>query len=233
MGDDERIAYLAGDSSAPLEQSERAGLDRLRGVLAEPAVWAEPSPDLQERVVEAITNTGTTAEQYPVLSSARPLRPAGEEFRTRRRLRALSSRWVGYTVAGAAAVVLLAAIATAVTADQGSRPLEYAASLTGTELAPGAAGQVSLTQTTSGWRIHLHATGLSRLDNGRYYEAWLRSAAGVLVPIGTFNQPADVTLWAGVPPSGYPRLTVTRQQADRGPASSGQVVLVGITHRTH
>jgi hypothetical protein len=51
------------------------------------------------------------------------------------------------------------------------------------------------------------------------------------VPIGTFNQPDDVTLWAGVPPSSYPTLTVTRQLADGNQASSGQVVLEGTTHR--
>ena len=33
--------------------------------------------------------------------------------------------------------------------------------------------------------------------NGRFYEAWLRDAAGVLVPVGTFNEGRKVTLWAG------------------------------------
>jgi Anti-sigma-K factor rskA len=235
MGDDERIAYLAGDVSTPLEQAERAELDQLREVLADPAVWAEPSPDLQERVVEAITHADAAAGQHPMRPSASTRPPSAEEPVTGRRPRKFRSWRVGYAVLGAAAAVVLAAGIVAVTADQGSRsrPVEYAASLSGTELAPGASGQVSLTQTTSGWRIHLHATGLPRLDDGRYYEAWLKNAAGVLVPIGTFNEPADVTLWAGVPPSSYPKLTVTRQQADRGPASSGQGVLVGVTHRIH
>ena len=43
-------------------------------------------------------------------------------------------------------------------------------------------------QDDSGWRIELDASGLPRLDNGRFYEAWLRNAAGVLVPLGTFNE---------------------------------------------
>ncbi len=50
-----------------------------------------------------------------------------------------------------------------------------------------ATGRATLTKTPSGWRVELRATGLPRLDNGRFYEAWLKDAAGVLVPIGTFN----------------------------------------------
>ena len=41
---------------------------------------------------------------------------------------------------------------------------------------------------SSGWRIEFDATGLPRLEDGRYYQAWLRNTAGVLVPIGTFNE---------------------------------------------
>ena len=60
-----------------------------------------------------------------------------------------------------------------------------------------------------------------------FYEAWLRNPAGVLVPIGTFNEGRKVTLWAGVSPKDYPSLTVTREQADGNQASSGEKVLVG------
>ena len=94
-------------------------------------------------------------------------------------------------------------------------------------LAPGAGGQASLTRTSSGWRIHLDATGLPRLAGDRFYEAWLRGSDGVLVPIGTFNEGSDVTLWAGVSPASYKVLTVTRERADGNEASSGQKVLVG------
>ena len=92
---------------------------------------------------------------------------------------------------------------------------------------PGAAGSATLTKTTSGWRIELDATGLPRLEGGRFYQAWLRNAAGVLAPIGTFNEGQDVTLWAGVSPKDFPTLTVTREQADGDQASSGERVLVG------
>jgi hypothetical protein len=49
----------------------------------------------------------------------------------------------------------------------------------------------------------------------------------VLVPIGTFNDGRNVTLWAGVSPASYTVLTVTREQADGNQASSGQKVLAG------
>lgn len=52
----------------------------------------------------------------------------------------------------------------------------------------------------------------------------------MLVPIGTFNEGKDVTLWGGVPPGEYPLLTVTRERADNQQGSSHQVVLTGATH---
>ena len=92
---------------------------------------------------------------------------------------------------------------------------------------PAASGKATLTKTPSGWRIQLAATGLPRLDKGRFYEAWLRNSSGVLVPIGTFNDGRHVTLWAGVSPLDFSALTVTRERADGDQGSSGQKVLVG------
>jgi hypothetical protein len=106
----------------------------------------------------------------------------------------------------------------------------YAASLLGTELVGDATGDVTMTRTASGWRIELHASGLPRRADGEFYEAWLKDAAGRLVPIGTFNDGRDVVLWAGVPPTLFPTMTVTRELADGNQASSGQVVLVGRAH---
>jgi hypothetical protein len=66
-----------------------------------------------------------------------------------------------------------------------------------------------------------------RLDGGRFYQAWLRNAGGALVPIGSFNDGAQVTLWAGVSPRDYPTFTVTREGADGDQTSSGEQMLVG------
>ena len=84
-----------------------------------------------------------------------------------------------------------------------------------------------MTKTTSGWRIELHATGLPRRQGRLFYQAWLRNRAGVLVPIGTFNESRKVTLWAGVSPKDYPLLTVTAQDVNDKPGAPGPVVLVG------
>jgi hypothetical protein len=106
-------------------------------------------------------------------------------------------------------------------------PLKFAMVVNGTSLAPGAHGSATLTKMSSGWQVDLSATGLPHLTNGRYYQAWLKNSAGVLVPIGTFNDAVNVTLWSGVPVTQFRTLTVTRQEANGNPASSGQRVLIG------
>ena len=186
-----------------LTPEERAEIERVAGVLADPAVWLEPPAHLQERVVAAIA----------------------EESRHRRR------PWLRYAVGGVAAATLLAiGVTVGIQASQ-DHPVEFAASMSGTDLAPSATGEVTLTKTVSGWRIHLHATGLPRRADGEFYEAWLKNADGLLVPIGTFNDGNDVTLWAGVGPATFPTLTITREVADGNQASSGEVVLLGKPHQ--
>lgn len=186
------------DELTPEEQARLAELD---AILADPAVWAEPPNDLQERVVAAVE-----AESGPV---------------RRRR------RWLRYAVPVAAAGVAMTLGLAVGLGDRGEDPVEFAGPMTGTELAPGVAGDVTLTKTTSGWRIHLEVAGMPRRDDGEFYEAWLKDADGLLVPIGTFNEGDDVVLWSGVGPAKFPNLTVTREVADGNQASSGQVVLVG------
>jgi hypothetical protein len=90
----------------------------------------------------------------------------------------------------------------------------------------GSGGTADIGKHPSGWRIDLDVD-LPRLDNGGFYEAWLKNEAGTLVPIGTFNEGEDVVLWAGVSPLEFTTLTVTREKADGDQASSGDRVLVG------
>jgi hypothetical protein len=129
---------------------------------------------------------------------------------------------------GAAAAAVLAVAAGLGVFSSGSSAERFHAALAPTGLLPRATGEATLTKTSSGWRIEVDATGLPRLAGGRFYEAWLRNSAGVLVPIGTFNEGRKVTLWAGVSPKVFPTLTVTRERADGDQASSGEKVLVGI-----
>jgi hypothetical protein len=214
---DDRAAYLAGEDRRSLAADERAELDELRSLLGSPATWAEPSEDLEDRVVTAI------AEQ----PAARPARLRKRRLPARPAWRWRRSR-PAYAFGGLAAVAAVAAIAVVLATNESSQPTQqFAMIVSGTALAPDARGSATLTKTESGWRIELAATGLPRLAGGRYYEAWLKSRAGVLVPVGTFNDARNVTLWAGVPPPAYPSLTVTRQRAGGTPASSGERVLTG------
>jgi anti-sigma-K factor RskA len=132
-----------------------------------------------------------------------------------------------YAIAAAAAAATVAVVVALAADNPAPRAQQFAMVVSGTELAPAAHGSATLTKTRSGWRIELSATGLPRLSDGRYYEAWLKSSAGILVPVGTFNEAKHVTLWSGVPPTGFSTLTVTQQQADGNPASSGKRVLSG------
>src|SRR6478672_12732001 len=96
-------------SDDDLTPAERAEIERVHGVLADPAVWAEPPLDLQERVVAAIAEEAGAG-------------------RRRRRIR--------YSVmAVAAAVVLTAGVTVGLQATRDEpHPVHFAASLTGSRL---------------------------------------------------------------------------------------------------
>jgi len=230
MTDEERISYLAEDHAGapgPLDPADAAELDELRALLADPAMWEVPGQQLEDIVVAAVTSAasrGTGDEGSDPATSARRALGGEHAGRARHRSRRSVVAWAGGAAAAAAVAI---AIAIGVTTGTGPHAATFSAALSGTSLAPGATGQATLTQTTAGWRVTLHVSGLPRLDNGRFYQAWLKNAAGILVPVGTFNQSGDITLWAGVPPTQFPTITVTRQQANGNPASSGQRVLIG------
>ena len=205
------LAALADGSVAPERRAELEARIEASPILADRL--AE-----QERAVALLRGAGDEVEAPAGLRARLDAQRSARTVRTPRRL-ALGGV--------AAAAVAAAAIVAVVVVGSGSSGTRFQAALGPTPLAPGARGQATLTRTSSGWRIHLDATGLPRLAGDRFYEAWLRSSAGVLVPIGTFNDGRNVTLWAGVSPASYTVLTVTREQADGNQASSGQKVLAG------
>jgi hypothetical protein len=215
--DNDRIAYLAGEPGESLSPAERAQLDELRAMLGSSEAWEEPDPGLEDRVVAAIASE--SAAESPAKSPRR-----------RRRWR-FAIGWPAYGFAAAAAVV---AIVVVLSASGGSNStLRFAMVVSGTPLAPGAHGSASLVKTGSGWRIELRATGLPHLAGHSYYQAWLKNPAGILVPVGTFNDARNVTLWSGVPVTVYRTFSVTIQQANGNPASSGRRVLTGTAYPVH
>ena len=214
LADDREIAELAALADGSLSGSRRADLE----------ARVAASPDLAELLAEqerAVAFARSAAAEIEAPASLRARIDA-----QRRPRRAPAPRRLVVFGAAAAAAVAVVAVGLAVF-DSGTSPERFQTALAATNLVPGAAGDATLTKTSSGWRIELRATGLPRLDTGRYYEAWLRDSAGVLVPVGTFNDGRKVVLWAGVSPKDFPTLSVTRELADGDQGSSGEKVLVG------
>ena len=229
--DDDRILYLSGEPVDSLTPQERAELDELRALLETPATWEEPDAALEDRIVSAIAEEARRerpAESAPV-APATPQVPRRRGFRSPFRRPGLV---LGGFATAAAAIIVAIAIVIAV-GGSSSSPLQYAMVVSGTSLAPGAHGSATLTKMTSGWEIQLSATGLPHLANGRYYQAWLKNAAGILVPVGTFNDAEHVILWSGAPVTQFRAFSVTEQLANGNPVSSGRRVLVGVAHPVH
>jgi hypothetical protein len=216
MEHDDPIAYLSGEGGQSLPADQRADLDELRAMLSDPAVWEEPPAGLEASIVQAI---GEEARDGIV-------RPAPARWwRAVRRLPS-SPRRIGLAALAAAAVAAL--IVALSLPGAGPGPERFAMAVSGTSLAPEAHGSATLTKRASGWEGNLSATGLPRLSGIRYYyQAWLGNRRGVLVPVGTFNDARQVTLWSGVPVTQFRTLIVTVQQVGGSPASPGRSVLIG------
>jgi hypothetical protein len=204
---EERMAMLAGRDLDALDDEERALVDSWTTLLADPALWAEPPPDLENRVVAAVGASAPPTHSW-VQSTDR------------------GGSWVRPLVAGlAVAAVIVAALL--LFSHRGSNSFA-AFELQGTELAPSARGNASIYKDSAGFRIELKAHDLPALEGGRFYQAWLKGEGG-LIPIGTFSEGngSTVTLWSGASPEDFPTLTVTVEEPDGNQESSGQRVLVG------
>jgi anti-sigma-K factor RskA len=210
MTDDalQRRATALETASAPadLEPDERAMVDRVRSVLAHPAVWME-APDLpvHPAAIDAAPNPVPAAVPAP-------------SPRRRRRL-----RWG----LGTAAVAGLAAAVLAVTMAFLPTHETVRFDLAGTDLAPRAHASVTASKLAAGWHITLDTGDLPGAPADTYYQGWVVRGSAY-VPLGTFHlrQPGDVELWAGVALDEYSRLEVTRQRVG-GDQAPGELVLFG------
>jgi hypothetical protein len=211
---DQELAELAALADGSLAPGRRAALE----------ARVAASSELADRLAEQQRAVALTQRAAAEVEAPAALRARVEAQRPARRARA-QRRLV---LIGAGVTAALALGVGLRELGSGASAERFRAALGPTALVPGATGKATLTKTSSGWRIELDAKGLPRLDKGRFYEGWLRNGAGVLVPIGTFNDGSrKVTLWAGVSPKDFSLLTVTREQADGNQASSGEKVLVG------
>jgi anti-sigma factor RsiW len=206
-------AELAALADGSLDPRQRAAVE------ARVAGSAELAELLSEQK-RAIALTTSAAADVEAPAALRARIDAQPRPRSRRRAAVIGAFAASAAVA-AAAVVVVGVL------DSGTSGHGFHAALEPTALLPDARGEATLTKTSAGWRIQLEASGLPRLADGRFYEAWLRNADGALVPIGTFNEGPEVTLWAGASPQTFKILTVTRERADGDQASSGENVLAG------
>lgn len=216
--EDRELAELAALADGSLAPERRPALE----------ARIAASPELAERLAEqeravALARNATGGVEAPAALRAR-IEAQRREPRPRAQRRPLL---FGATAAAGLAAAVVAILVLGSSPSGGG----FHAALAPTALAPDARGDATLTRTSSGWRIELDAAGLPRLSGGAFYEAWLRNRTGVLVPVGTFNAGRDVTLWAGVPPTVFTTLTVTRERADGDQRSSGDKVLVGTVER--
>jgi Anti-sigma-K factor rskA len=218
LTNEEREALIAGDRAGLLQPDEADELAFMAELLADPSTWVEPNANLENAVVVAVAAADSGSSTSAPPTTTRASGTAG----TRRRRIFLSA------VAAAAtfAIVLGVFVAT-----RTSPSADYAANLAATGSASGARASAEITRTTAGFRVALDAHGLPALPDGEYYQAWLKNAAGTLVPIGTFSSSdGRVTLWSGVSPKEFPTMTVTIEKADNIEESSGVRVLIGEVH---
>jgi hypothetical protein len=228
MNDEELYAeYLEGvegsGGGSRLDSGTRAELDAIRRQLGDPATWADPPAGLGDSILAAIrAERDQRAPGEPVIEARGPSRRERERARARARDRHRGPRLL--TAAAAVAVVLAAGIGLVVaTTGDGDEGETFA--VAGSDLAPGANGDVTIEETDSGLAITLDVEGLPPAEPGTFYQAWMKGDEGS-VPIGTFHMregDEPVELWSGVDRADYPLLTVTLQEEGAGPESSGQV----------
>jgi len=216
-----REALIAGAVPGMLTPEQAADVALLARLLADPKTWTGPGAGLEDAVVRAVTSAApqTVSPATSTEAVVTPLRRGG----ARRRRRGISP-----VLAAAAAAVVAIALVTGIAVARREVNPDFEADLTATSLAPGARASVEMYHSEAGFRVSLDARGLPGLPPGDYYQAWLRNAAGTLVPVGTFSS-ADghVTLWSGVSPEDFPDVTVTIEATDGEYASSERRVLVG------
>jgi hypothetical protein len=199
---------------------------RVRDLLGDDTLWAEPSPSGVDELIAAIEAEAPGAHVAPSRPSR--IQPSARRRAGSRRSAARPGRRLMLLSAAAALALLAGAVGYLVRgADDGAGGQEFA--IAGTELAPEASAVATVEEVGSGVDIRLDVRDLPPAAPGTYYQAWLRNEDAA-VTIGTFHmQDGDdtVDLWAGVPLDRYPTLTVTLQQEGAGAESSGEVVLRG------
>lgn len=195
-----------------LGEPSDAELADLTALLSRAEPWDEPPRDLEDRVVAAIVAESDAEGSAPASLA---------EHRTRR-------TWSASRIMGAAAalVVVVAGVAV-ITRGGGDDGVAFA--LEGTDAAPDASAEVTVSATPAGLKILLDADGLPGAPDGYMYEAWVGDGT-LSVSAGTFHLrggSGSIELWAGVTEPTFRRLWITLEPVDDDPASSRDARLRG------
>lgn len=204
--DEFRAQYLAGEDDGATTahmadcaacRSHREDLEAGLRALMDPALWEEPSPELEDQVIALI------AGNHDSISAG---------------LGRLE-RWVRPLVAAAVVVVAVGLYGVLRT----SSP-DWEVAMPGTDLAPSASSTVAGWNTDAGTRMILAVEGLDPAPDGFVYEFWL-SDGPLHISAGTFAADGEIELWSGVTRAEFPRLWVTLEPLDEDESPSGATVL--------
>lgn len=214
---------MSKESSFPQEdRPDQQEFPELSKLLADDAIWAEPSPDLEDRVLAAIAaeqqkadhrQTGwATSEAESIGWTADQTDAGGDigigtgnigtggddqtepvvDLDERRARRGGGRRF--WPLAAAAAVLIIAASGMAgFLATRQDQP-DYLVALAPTELAPGAGAVARINDRPNGAQLVVELEGLDPAPPGSFYEVWLvKEDPRTVISAGTFHMRGDDT----------------------------------------
>jgi anti-sigma factor RsiW len=246
-GDEDRQAvrtHLQECRTCAREVEEMGALPELIGAAA-PAVSVPPN--LERRVLRAVSAQETAGNPRPSVEKRTPSRPAPEAL-ARAALVRLGFGSVGRKlwapgIAVAVAAMLVVAAAGVEMARLGQGPSAPGAAPTTVQTvrlvaADGsdASGSASIQRSSGGQVVELKVKGLPETSPGQLYVCWLVDEGDSLqhenrVAVGTFSVsgsgPVTVRWSTGADTAQY-RLDVTREQADGNPLRRGPEVLTAV-----
>lgn len=201
----QRVGYLGQGSNAAFDRHlstcsacKRAlpDLAATWSALTDPALWEEPPVDGFERLL------GTIRASAPQKNPGR------------RRLWSV-----------AAAVVLLAGVATGIAVLRPNDDADWQIALAATAVHPDAVASVQGWNTDTGTRLRITVDGIDDLSGDGFYELWMSSPDGEHVSAGTFRAAGTIEAWSAVRRADFPRVWITRESFDGDPSPSGDTVV--------
>lgn len=200
MTDHDETRHIPSDEELT---AARRSLDAMLGGhgLDQPEIWAEPPAGLESDLMATVAGeqeTPVPQRDLTVLESAQPERP----------------RWVAPAAIAAAVIAVVAALTLRPTSP------DWEVALGATPEAGRVEAVVLGWNEPSGTRVELDISGLGAAPEGFIYELWFSNGANH-VSAGTFQNPADVTLWAGVSRRDFPRVWITLEPLDDGDPGPG------------